>query len=296
MLTRRLTGFGLLLLGVGAAASAILGPLVLGVIEFRVSDNMENQLIGGEIVSLLVVAPLAVLAGVLWLHSHRLAPMLAIAPGLYAVYTYVTFVLGPEYERYPGNNERAFPLYAVLIFLGWVTAVQAWSAFDPSRQPTLSPGLRRLVAGVLIVVGATFALLWISGILDVLDGGATPQEYAEHPSAFWLIPTIDLTFAIPLAVAAGVGLLRGARWATKLAVAMVGFMTLLVGSVAGMAAVMTARDDPSADPAVLAATTVGALALAAVYVRLLRAADHPASGAGEESSGRRSRPAGAVTA
>src|SRR5262249_26601432 len=71
-----------------------------------------------------------------------------------------------------------------------------------------------------------------------------------------------------------VGLLRGARWATKLAVAMTGFMTLLVGSVAGMAAVMTARDDPSADPAVLAAVAAGALASAAVYVRLLRAEDH----------------------
>ena len=47
--TRRM-GFGLVALGLGSAVSAILGLLVLGMITFRVSEQAEGQLLGGEIV------------------------------------------------------------------------------------------------------------------------------------------------------------------------------------------------------------------------------------------------------
>jgi hypothetical protein len=47
------------------------------------------------------------------------APALTFGPALYAVYSYLQFILGPEYSRYPGNNEAFFPLYLALIILGW---------------------------------------------------------------------------------------------------------------------------------------------------------------------------------
>lgn len=74
MATRHIAGFDALVLGPGVAASAILGPLGLGVIRFRTPPNMESQFVGGEIVSLIVVALLANMAGGLWLRrgcSHR---------------------------------------------------------------------------------------------------------------------------------------------------------------------------------------------------------------------------------
>ena len=108
----RLTGIASIALGVGTAASAILGPLVTNMIRFHVSDNARQQLIGGEIISLCVAAPLAIAAGVLWLRREPLAPKLAIGPALYALYANVQFTVGPEYQRYPGNNEYAIPLYS----------------------------------------------------------------------------------------------------------------------------------------------------------------------------------------
>src|SRR4051794_26922096 len=54
------------LLGIGIAANALLGPLVLGVIRIRESANMENQLLGGELTSLFLAAPLAIVGGLLW--------------------------------------------------------------------------------------------------------------------------------------------------------------------------------------------------------------------------------------
>jgi hypothetical protein len=269
MKTERLTGFALLLLGTGMAANAILGPLLLAVVRSHVSPAMENQQIGGELISLFVAAPVALLAGVLWLRGNRLAPLLAIAPALYAVYTYVTFVLGPEYSRYPGNNERAFPLYLVLIILGWAIALRCWPATNSERLPSLSTGLRRLLTGVLLAISLLFALAWLGSLVPVLRGGAVPQSYSDDRTMFWLIRLLDLAFVIPASVITALGLLRNAAWATRLAYALIPFQTLLVGSVAGMAAVLLVRDDPTASPAMLAITLGATVVLGVTSVRLL---------------------------
>jgi hypothetical protein len=91
---QRIAGFGSIALGAGIAAGAVLGPLGLKVIAFRTSADLENQFVGGEVVSLAVVAPASVAAGVLWLRGHGFAPALALGPALYAVYTYTTVVGG----------------------------------------------------------------------------------------------------------------------------------------------------------------------------------------------------------
>ena len=278
MKSRQFTGFALLALGLGVATNAILGPLVLGVIEFRVSDNAEGQLVGGELISLLLAAPVAVAAGVLWLRGHRLAPPLALGPALYAVYTYVQLIVGPEYERYDGNNEYAFPLYLALIILSWAIAVQAWTALGAAPLPPPPAGLRRALAGLLVVPSLIFALAWAAGVVDVLDGGAVGQAYREDTTLFWLVKLMDLAFVIPAALTAGVGLLRRAPWATRLGYACAGFLTLEVGAVAGMAAVMALRDDPSASAVLLAVSVAIALSLATVTALLLRDARQAARG------------------
>jgi hypothetical protein len=54
--SRHRASLSLIALGAGLAASALLGPLVLRIVEFRVSASAENQLLGGEIVSLFPAA------------------------------------------------------------------------------------------------------------------------------------------------------------------------------------------------------------------------------------------------
>jgi hypothetical protein len=46
--TYRRLAVGTLFLALGLAANAVLGPFVLDVIRYRVSDNMLNQVIGGD--------------------------------------------------------------------------------------------------------------------------------------------------------------------------------------------------------------------------------------------------------
>ena len=74
MSPQRITGLGTVALGAGITVAAVLGPLVLRVIKFRTSANIENQFVGGEGVTLAVVAPLLVGAGVAWMRGHKLAP------------------------------------------------------------------------------------------------------------------------------------------------------------------------------------------------------------------------------
>ena len=264
---------GLFGLGVLIAASSILGPLVLGVIKFHVSAGAEAQLVGGEVVSLFIVAPLAVIAGVLWLRRNPLAPTLALGPAGYSLYMYVQYVIGPQYERYPGNNEYAFPLYLTLIILSWSMGISAWRALAATPLPRLSSGMRRTLAALMLVLNVMFAFAWISSIVTVLAGpSAAPGwlEYEKDQTLFWLVRLMDLGFVIPASLALAVGLLRRTTWATTLVYAFLGFQTLMVAAVAGMAIMMAVRADPGASYVLLGVSAVISLVLAAIFGVLLR--------------------------
>lgn len=267
------TGVALIGHGVLIAASSILGPLVLGVIRFHVSAGAEAQLIGGEVVSLFVVAPLAILAGMLWLRGNALAPTLALGPAGYSLYMYVQYIVGAQYERYPGNNEYAFPLYLALIILSWSIGLSAWRALATMPLPRLSSGTRRTLAALMLLLNVMFAFAWIGSIVAVLTGPHTSpawQEYEKDQTLFWLVRMMDLGFVIPASFAVAVGLLRRTTWAVTLVYAFLGFQTLMVAAVAGMAIMMAVRSDPAGSSTLLGVSAVVSLVLAAIFGMLLR--------------------------
>ncbi|MEJ7838992.1 MAG: hypothetical protein WKF81_09260, partial [Thermomicrobiales bacterium] len=108
----RLIGAGSIVLGIGISTAAVLGPLGLKIVRFRLSESLNTQFAGGEMASIALVAPVAIAAGVLWIRGHRLAAPLTMGPALYAIYTYTTVIFGQEYRRYDGNVEQYLPLYA----------------------------------------------------------------------------------------------------------------------------------------------------------------------------------------
>ena len=269
MRQQRTTGVASMALGLGIAANAILGPLVLGVIRIRESANMETQLLGGELTSLFLAAPIACVAGALWWRGNRLAPVVGIGPAGFALYTYVQFVLVPDYSRYSGNSERFFPLYLALVMLGGWLVWRSWHALWASRIAPIPSGIATLYGGILIALNGAFGLAWIASIMSVMINGPT-LEYREHPTAFWLIRLMDLGFIIPFGLTTGSGLLRRAPWATRNAYAFAGTQALLSCAVSGMAIRMWVRDDPAVTPALLAISTVGAVAFMAMYGTLIR--------------------------
>ena len=126
--------FGLIGIALGLGAVALLGPLATDVIDYHVTETLRNQTIGLDAVSFLLVAPLSFLAAILVTRGRRAGAALALGVGAYTSYMFIQYVVGPEYERLPGNNELLFPLYLSLFTLGWLVFVGAWRALEPGER------------------------------------------------------------------------------------------------------------------------------------------------------------------
>lgn len=234
MRDNRLAGAMTIALGVAMMTSALLGPLAFGVVRFHVSADMEAQLVGGELTTLFFAGPMAIVAGVLRLRGARVAPLLALGPLGYAIYTYIQFILAPDYSRYPGNNERWFPLYLLMVMASWILALEAWRQLSLSRRRRDHARVARWLGVALLGINSLFAIAWWASIGSTYVAGPS-AGYREHPTAFWLVRLMDLGFVIPIGVVLGAGLLKRRNWASPAGYAFAEMELLLCCAVAGMA-------------------------------------------------------------
>jgi hypothetical protein len=250
------------------AAIAVLGPLVSGVIDWRITDLVHDQLLGLDAVSLAVVAPLAALAGVLVLRGHPLGPLLGIGPAAYAAYMAPQYVLGPDYLGLAGNNEQAFGLLLALFVLGVVTAVAGWGAIDLDRLRT-SARAERLTGRVLLPLAGLAVFARYAGSLPEMMGSAPAMEdYLAGPTFVWTITLLDLGLLLPAVAAVCIGVRRGAPWARRALYAVVAWLALIGTAVAGMAIAMRLQDQPSMTAGAMAVMLALAAMLLAVAVTL----------------------------
>jgi hypothetical protein len=271
MQSTRWLGAGLITLGAAVAAGALLGPFGLEVIHYRTSATTLNQIIGGDAAALLLVAPAAILVGLLAWRRHPAAPVLALAPASFAVYTATQLIVGQEYLRLPGNNERFFPLLLGIFLLGGAVALGAWSGIDPTRLPATSRRLDRMAGGLLLAVAAFIVFgLHLPTYIDAMRDTPTGVQYVSSPTPFWLVKLMDLGIVVPVALVTAVGLLRGALWARKPMYALAGGYALLGAAVAGMAITMWLNHDPDSSLGMVVASTSAAVTVAALAGLLYR--------------------------
>lgn len=259
---------GLLGIGLGLTAVALLGPLASGLVDYRVTETLRNQAIGLDAVSLFVVAPLALLATALVLRGHVLGLALALGIGAYTSYMALQYVLGPDYGRLPGNNERLFLVLLLLFATGWMVALASWHTIDVERIPRSRRRDRWLGLVVLPVLGFLAFFRYVPALADAMS--STPQEagYLAGPSFFWAIALLDLGLFLPLTVAACIGLVRETPWAPKALYTVAGWFGLVGPAVGAMAIAMYANDDPNASGGSAVFMTALALAFAALAVFL----------------------------
>ena len=268
--TYRRLAVGTAVLALGLAANAALGPFVLDVIRYRVSDDMLNQVIGGDAAMLLVAVPVAVFAAILLWRGHRAGPVITLAPAVFALYTMPQLIAGDEYLEVPGNNERFFALQLAIFVLAGVVLVAAWR-LAAEAQPTVSGRLARVAGWVLVAIAAFLLLgLHLSGLLDAWKDEPTKSEYLLNPTSFWLVKMMDLGIVVPIATATGIGLLRGRPWADRLAFAMIGGYAVLATSVTGMAITMQVNGDPDASLANVVVFGAFSFAFAVLAIALYR--------------------------
>jgi hypothetical protein len=264
-----------MILGGGAALVALLGPLVGDVIRYHASAGAVNQIMGGDVAGLVLVAPVSIFAGVLVWRGRLAGPVLALGPAVYALYMYSQLALGGDFVRYPGNSERFFPLYLGLFILAGAIAIRAWTLIDIDRLPATRRWVDRTLGIFFLVMAAFLTLgLHLPGLIDAWSDQPTSVEYLADPVVFWLVKFMDLGIVVPGMALAGVGILRGRHWASKVKYVAVGWAALLGASVAGMAIVMQATGDPAATIAnTVAFSSFAAIAIgmaSVVYSPLMR--------------------------
>lgn len=256
-----MSSFGL---GTMLVANSVLGPLAAGVIHYRMSGTLINQLIALDVVTLAVIAPLCVLAGALVLRGHRAGPVLVAAPAAFTTYLIAQTVVGSDYLGVAGNNERWFPWHLGLFVLAAGTLAAAWSRIDGHRLPAARPRRdRRTAFGLLAIALFVGFGQWLPALADMMRDRPTGAGYLDNPAMTWTLALLDLGLATPAAVAVAVGLWRGAGWARRAAYPVAGFFALVGPAVAAMAMAMHVRHDPNASTAGAVLLCVVALLLAA---------------------------------
>lgn len=256
----RVFGGALLTLAALLVLNSVLGPLLTGVVDYPISESMTNQLLGLEVVTLLLVVPWTVAAGVLALREDPRAPLLALGPTTYTAYMFVQYVVGPEYAA----ASWTVLLHVGLVALSGGLALAAWSRAAAGPVPETSDRWRRW--GGLALLG--LAVFVLSRYLPLLVGAAGHEpiaaEFREARTFYWSIVLLDLGVVVPLTVAAAVALLRGSDPGRRAVYGVLGWFALVPPSVAAMAAVMVVRDDPHASVPTLALLSVATVAFWAV--------------------------------
>lgn len=267
---RGFLGSGLITLGVGLAVNSLLGPLVLGVIRYRFSESLLYQGMGLDAVSLALVAPLAVVAGVLTLRDRSAGPALGLGIGAYSAYMAIQYVVGPEYLELSGNNERFFLLHLGLFALGSAVVAGAWTYVDDRTLPPGSARGARRWGALMIALGLLLLLRYLPALLELAAGDPSLPEYRENPTSFLLIATLDLGVFFPAAVVTGVVLRRGRRRGRKALHLVLGWFALVGPAVGAMATTMWLHDDPEGSVGRTLAFFLVGVAFLALWAGLIR--------------------------
>jgi len=253
-------------LGGALALNSLLGPLLADAIDYSLSESLRNQLIGLDAVSLILVAPLCLVAGVLVWRGRPAGAGLALGPATYTSYMFVQYVVGPGYQHYPA----VLLFHLGLFVLGGVVAVWAWSSLRPDRLPPMTDRTRRVRAGVLLGLAAFVVMRYLPAIVGSVSEKEFSEEFRTEPAFFWTILLMDLGIVVPSAIAAAMALRHGAAVASKAMFAVVGWFALVPPSVAAMGITMVANDDPHASTPATVLFVVAAAVFAGFAVRVFR--------------------------
>jgi hypothetical protein len=264
---------GLLALGALLVGNTLLGPLVTGAITYPFSETVLNETLGLEAVSLIVVAPLSAVAGVLALRGRPLGAVLALGPTSYTAYMFVQYVAGPGYLTYASS----LLLHVALFSLASALFIRAWTLASPAVLPTMSRKADRRWAMVLLGMSAFVISRWIEALANMVHGAPLADAYLQDPGMYWSIFLLDLGVVVPSLVVSGLALWRGRKWAHTALYALVGWFLLVPPSVTAMAITKVINGDPHANPAdtvVLGVATVVFVAVGIVLYRPLLRTRH----------------------
>jgi hypothetical protein len=230
-------------LSVPIAILAMAGSVVGIAFEDRIygqeTANWAAQSVGQDIANLVAYAVLLLLALLAGRGSVR-AYLAWTGVLVYSVYTYAIYVFDIHFGP-------LFLVWLAVFGLSVYALIGAVANVDPERVRATLTGRApvRSTGGVLIGIGAAFALLWLSEIIPPLFSGTVPQAVAEAGVPTNPVHVLDLALFLPGAILAGVLLTRRRAWGYVLAPTILVAMIMLALGIVSLMVVLSVRGEAS---------------------------------------------------
>jgi hypothetical protein len=178
---------------------AVQGPLVRGVMTFKTAPVIVNQLVGQDLVNLVLLSPLLVVGGIGLLLRKAWAKYLLVATPLYLIYYVFGYTIGWEWSSptYVGNSERHTFLFLFVLIAALIVLLYTLAVFPKNVVSRFRKGGLAVYSVVFAVFLLIFGAMWTKEILEVIKTGTT-RGYDLAPTAFWLVRVFDLGFSMPL--------------------------------------------------------------------------------------------------
>ena len=203
-----------------AAIAAIAGLVVSGV--YRDTADGIRQARATDLVTLLVAVP--VLAIGLWRARAGSIGGRFVAIGAlgYLAYSYAIYSFSVVIDPMT-------PVHiAVLGLATWALILSVFGLDDATTDLAARFQFpRRTTSGFLLVVAGLFALLWMSQIAGAITSGRLPVAVSDLGLPTSPVYTLDLAFALPLIILAGVWLNWSDRRGPSAAAASLAFLVIL---------------------------------------------------------------------
>jgi hypothetical protein len=245
---RLFVGFLSLINGFLVAYLSVMGPLLLNNIQYKTHPLVDNQLLGQDIINLVLMSPLLFIAGFLILIKNRLGKYFLIVTPLYLIYYAISYAVGWEWMApgYSGNSEKFFFHFIFILISSMIFILYSINTFPRQvkakfHKPEL--GIYSTIYGVFLVL---FAWMWIREIIQLYLTGTT-RSYSIAPTSFWLVRTFDLGFVIPLGFMSIYLLWVRPEKAYSVQFLFYGFFVTQVTTVLAMSLMMLVKKDPAFD-------------------------------------------------
>ena len=225
---------------------AIEGPLILHHIRYKTADIINNQLVGQDIINMLVLSPILIVGGVTLFFRKRISQYLLILTPFYLIYYVLSYTIGCEWSstKYTGNSETYTFYFLFILISSLVILLYSLSIFPKNVESTFKKKGLIVYSILFSLFNIVFASMWIKEVQEVISTG-TARGYEISPTAFWVIRIFDLGFTIPLGLISVYLLWVRPNTTYPIQFMFYGFFLTMIIAVNTMGGMMLLNNDPT---------------------------------------------------
>ena len=141
---------------------AIKGPLVLGQITYKTHAIINNQLMGQDVINLVLLSPISIIGGITLLLRKPIAKYLLISTPLYLIYYVLSYTIGWEWSspNYAGNSEDYTFHFLFILISALIVMLYSLSLFGKTRRGYFSRKGLSAYSVLFTLFLLVFASMW----------------------------------------------------------------------------------------------------------------------------------------